>query len=154
MNRTMPTITESADDLKHLLHHQPDPRKRQRLHMLYLIASNQASRRVQLARLLGRDRDTIGTWLHRYQHGGMDALLDIYIPEGKAPALSPDQLEALKAQLALPEGFPSYGEVQQWIRDTLGVSMKYHAVHTLVYDKLGARLKVARPSHEKKVPSR
>jgi transposase len=150
MNRAMPTVTEPADDLKHSFQHEHDPRKRQRLQMLYLIASRQASRRTHLARLLGRDRTTIGSWLARYERGGLSALLDLHVPQGKAPALSPDQLERLKQRLAQPTGFASYAEVQQWIRDTLGVEMGYHGVHTLLYDKLNVRLKVARPSHEKK----
>ena len=154
MNRTMPIIHESADDLKARLQQERDPRKRQRLHLLYLLASGQARRRTQAAQLLGVERNTIGRWLTRYAQGGLETLLDIYIPTGKTPALSPAQLAQLQHRLAQPEGFASYGEIQQWIATTLGVQMGYHAVHTLVHDKLGARPKVARPSHEKKVLKR
>ena len=80
-------------------------------------------------------------------------MLDIYVPAGKAPALAPDQVEHLRQRLAHPAGFASYGEIQQWIATTFGVQLGYHAVHTLVHDKLRARPKVARPSHEKKVPT-
>lgn len=154
MNRTMPVIHESADDLKHRLQQERDPRKRQRLHLLYLLASGQARRRCQAAHLLGVERNTIGRWLTRYTQGGLDALLDVYVPAGKAPALAPQQLAQLQQRLAQPDGFASYGEIQQWIATTLGVQLGYHAVHTLVHDKLRARPKVARPSHEKKVPKR
>lgn len=154
MNRTMPVIHESADDLKHRLPHERDPRKRQRLHLLYLLATGQARRRCQAAHLLGVERNTIGRWLTRYTQGGLDALLDVYVPAGKAPALAPQQLAQLQQRLAQPDGFASYGEIQQWIATTLGVQLGYHAVHTLVHDKLRARPKVARPSHEKKVPKR
>ena len=154
MNRTMPTIHESADDLKHRLQQERDPRKRQRLHMFYLLASDQARRRHHVADLLGVERNTIGRWLTAYTQGGLDALLDIYVPAGKAPALAPDQVEHLRQRLAHPEGFASYGEIQQWIATTFGVQMGYHAVHTLVHDKLRARPKVARPSHEQKIWTR
>ncbi len=154
MNRTMPAIHESADALKVRLQQERDHRKRQRLHLLYLLASGQARRRSQAAALLGVDRNTIGRWLTQYTQGGLDALLDIYVPAGKAPALAPAQLTQLQQRLAQPEGFASYGEIQQWIATTLGVQLGYHAVHTLVHDKLGARPKVARPSHEKKVRKR
>ncbi len=154
MNRTMPVIHESADDLKHRLQQERDPRKRQRLHLLYLLATGQARRRCQAAHLLGVERNTIGRWLTRYTQGGLDALLDVYVPAGKAPALAPQQLAQLQQRLAQPDGFASYGEIQQWIATTLGVQLGYHAVHTLVHDKLRARPKVARPSHEKKVPKR
>ncbi len=154
MNRTMPIIHEAADDLKARLQQERDPRKRQRLHLLYLLASGQARRRAQAAQLLGVERNTIGRWLTRYAQGGLETLLDIYIPTGKTPALTPAQLAQLQQRLAQPEGFAAYGEIQQWIATTLGVQMGYHAVHTLVHDQLRARPKVARPSHEKKVTTR
>jgi putative transposase len=150
MNRTMPPIHESAADLKQRRQQERDPRKRQRLHALYLLTSGQARRRHQVATLLGLDRNTIGRWLSLYAQGGLPALLDIYVPAGKAPALTPAQLDHLQQRLAQPAGFASYGEIQQWIATTLGVQLGYHAVHTLVHDKLRARPNVARPSHEKK----
>ncbi len=55
----------------------------------------------------------------------------------------------LHAALDRPEGFASYGAVQQWIADTLGVPMGYHAVYKLVRRKLRTKLKVPRPQHEK-----
>jgi transposase len=154
MNKTVPVIRESADELKHQLQQERDHRKRQRLHALYLLASRQADCRSQVATLLGLDRNTIGRWLRQYADGGLPALLDVYIPAGKRPALSSAQLAQLQQRLAQPEGFASYGEIQQWIATQFGVTMGYHAVHTLVHDKLKARPKVARPTHEKKVRKR
>ncbi len=154
MRTPIPPIAESSTDLRQQLQREHDGRKKSRLQMLYLLASAQATRRVQLASLLGVSRNTITRWLALYTTGGIPALLDLYVPPGKAPALTPHQLEQLRLRLAEPQGFASYGEVQQWIADTLGVHMLYHAVHTLVYDKLHARLKVARPNHEKKTKTR
>ena len=152
MNKTLPPIHESTDELKQRLHHEHDQRKRQRLHALYLLASGQATSRSAVAALLGLDRNTIGRWLTQYRDGGLPALLAVYVPAGKPPALTPPQLAHLRQRLEQPDGFASYGEIQQWIATTLGVQMGYHAVHTLVHDKLRARPKVARPSHEKKAP--
>ena len=151
MNKTLPRIHESAADLKQCLQQERDHRKRQRLHALYLLASDHAPNRSAVAPLLGVDRNTIGRWLTQYTQGGLTALVDLYVPAGKAPALTPDQLAQLQQRLAQPDGFASYGEIQQWIATQLGVTMGYHAVHTLVHDKLKARPKVARPTHEKKV---
>lgn len=150
MNRAVPPILESADHLKLLLSHERHPAKRQRLHGLFLLASGQARFRSDVATLLGLDRNTISRWLSLYHQGGLPKLLNLYVSPGKAPALSSSQLAQLKARLAQPEGFASYGDIQQWIATNLGVQMGYHAVHTLVHDKLGAHPKVARPSHEKK----
>jgi transposase len=89
MNRIMPAIHESADELKTRLQQEHDHRKRQRLHLLYLLASGQARRRGHVAQLLGVDRNTISRWLTRYTQGGLAALLAVYVPAGKAPALAP-----------------------------------------------------------------
>ena len=151
MNKTMPIIHETVDELKQRLHQERDHRKRQRLHALYLLANGQAANRSAVATLLGVERNTVGRWLSQYRDGGLVALLNVYVPAGKRPALTPDQLAQLRERLAQPDGFASYAEIQQWIATTCGVQMGSHAVHTLVHDKLRARPKVARPSHEKKV---
>ncbi len=150
MNRTLPPIHESADELKQLLARERHPAKHQRLHALYLLASGQARFRSDVARLLGLDRNTVGRWLDQYAHGGLPALLTIYVPAGKRKPLSADQLAALRQRLADPQGFASYDQVRQWIRETCGVTLTYNATHKLVRYHLGAKLKVARPSHIKK----
>ena len=150
MNRTVPPIHESADDLKQLLTRERHAAKRQRLHVLFLFASGQARFRTEAATLLGSDRTTVSRWLTRYQQGGLARLLDLYVSPGKTSALASDQLSQLQARLAQPEGFASYGDIHQWLATTLGVQMGSHALHPLVHDKLGARPKVARPTHEKK----
>lgn len=150
MNKAVPVIHESADALKQLLSHERHPGKQQRLHALYLLASGQARFRNDVASLRGIDRNTVGRWLERYLQGGLDALLDLYIPPGKAPALLPDQVAHLQQALAQPQGFASYAEARQWISDTFGVALTYKATHKLVRYKLGAKLKVVRPTHIKK----
>ena len=150
MYKPIPPIHETAEELKRLQKHEPHRLKQQRLHALYLLKSGQAHERQHVAALLGVSRNTVGQWLERYAEGGLTRLLYVKPLPGRAPALTPEQLARLKDALARPEGFGSYGEVQHWIADELGVPMKYHAVHTLVHDKLRARLKVARRSHRKK----
>jgi transposase len=150
MNRTVPIIHESADELKQRLSRERQPAKQQRLHALYLLASGQARHRTAVAQLLGVDRNTVGRWLQLYARGGLPALLDVYVPAGKPPALSPTQLAQLQRALQQPQGFASFGAVRAWIADHLGVQLTYNATRKLVRYKLGAKLKVARPSHQKK----
>lgn len=150
MYKPIPPIQESAEDLKALLKTQHHRLKRPRLHVLYLLKSGQAPNRQQAAALVGVSRNSVGDWLDSYAAGGLAAMLAVKPAPGKRPALSPEQLSQLTEALARPAGFASYGAVQTWIAEELGVSMQYHAVHTLVHDKLGARLKVPRPSHPKK----
>jgi transposase len=150
MYKPIPPIQESAEDLKARLKQETHPLKRPRLHVLYLLKSGQAQQRQQAAASVGVSRNSVGDWLTAYAVGGLAAMLHVKPLLGKQPALTPAQLGQLTEALAQPTGFASYGAVQQWIADELGVTMKYHAVHTLVHDKLKARLKVPRPAHPQK----
>jgi transposase len=154
MYKAIPAIEETADELKRLQTHERDALKHKRLRTLYLLVSGQAYERQQVAAMLGVSRNTVARWLDSYEAGGLRALLTIKPPPGRAPALNEAQLSQLRDALARPEGFGSYGEVQQWIATELGLTMKYHAVYDLVHDKLGAHLKVPRPTHPKKVTRR
>lgn len=150
MYQEIPPIGEDADTLKQQFTAERHPVKRQRLHMLYLLASRQATTRVTVAALLGLSRNTIGRWLTLYTTGGLDALLQVYRPAGKAPALTADQLAQLQAKLADPTGFATYQDIRAWINMTFGTSMTLNAVHKLVRYKLGAKPKVPRPTNPKK----
>jgi transposase len=150
MRHPVPTIAESADELKVQLTLERHPAKRVRLHALYLLATEQAHSRQEVARLLGVDRNTVGRWLTTYRRGGLPTLLAVYVPAGKRKPLTPDQLQTLQQALAQPQGFSSFGAVQQWIAATFGVQLSYNATRKLVRYKLGAKLKVPRPSHQKK----
>lgn len=152
MYRALPVVAESVDELKQRHKMERDPLKKQRLHGLYLVASGQVSQRQELACLLSVSRNAVGRWLAMYEAGGLEALLTVKPRPGKAPLLNALQVERLREALSRPEGFASYVAVQQWIRDELGVSMNYPAVHRLVRYRLGSKLKVARPSHVKKTP--
>jgi hypothetical protein len=44
-------------------------------------------------------------------------------------------------------GFQSYGQVQQWLAQTLGINAEYHAVYQMTRYRLRAKLKVARPQN-------
>ena len=150
MRKPVPPIRESADDLKQRFKQERHAAKQQRLRTLYLLASGQAHYPQDVATLLGVDRNTVGRGLTLYESGGLESLLDVYIPPGKRPPLSPAQLSVLQQRLRHPDGLASYGAVRQWIAATFGVQLSYNAVHKLVRYKLRAKLKVARPSPIKK----
>ncbi|PDV98243.1 helix-turn-helix domain-containing protein [Candidatus Viridilinea mediisalina] len=150
MNRAAPSITESAEELKALLKAEDDTKQAQRLHMLYLFASNQVKTRKEAAAILGVHRDTIGAWVAQYAAGGRDALLDVYVAAGRAPSITPEVEVALREALANPSGFASYSEIVNWLWKEHGIRLAYSTVHTLVRYKLNARPKVARPSNQKK----
>ena len=156
MNRAVPTITEAAEELKILLKAEDDVKRAQRLHLLYLFASQQVKTRKEAAAILGVHRGTIGAWLDRYAAGGADAMLEVHGAPGKAPRLPPEVEAALREALATPTGFASYGEIVDWLWQQHGMRLAYSTVHKLVRYKLKARPKVARRSNRKKkrMPSR
>jgi transposase len=153
MNKTIPVIRESAEELKKRMR-QAEGVQQQRLQVLYLLASEQARNRSQVARLMGLHRNTVQNWLAAYADGGLRQLLRVEKAPGRQPALAGEKLAQLRAKLAEPAGFGSYGEVRDWIEAELGVGMQYDAVRKLVRYRLGAKLKRARPSHIKKRPGR
>ncbi len=150
MRRAVPAITESAADLKQRLQRERDGRKKPRLQMLYLLASEQAHTRQEVATVLGVSRNTVGRWLALYEAGGMAALLTRYVPPGKRLSLSPEVLASIEQRLQHPTGFGSYEELRQWVEQTHQVRVKYKTLYTIVRTTFKAKLKVPRPSHTKK----
>jgi transposase len=150
MRTPIPAITDHADDLKQRLQRERNGHRRPRLQMLYLLASGQAHTRQQLAHLLGVHRNTIGRWLALYAVGGLEVLLQTYVPAGKRVSLAPQVLASLEQVLRRAEGFASYEALRQWVRRTHGVEVKYKTLYTLVRTRFHTKLKVARPSHTKK----
>jgi len=150
----MPAVGESVEALKGRMEKESNGVKRQRVQMLYLVASGQARERQEVAHLLGLHRNTVGKWMQRYEQGGLEGLLEVRVPPGAKPALNESQIAQLREALGRAEGFGSYAEVQTWILSHYGVSMSYAATHKSVHTKLGATLKVARPRHPKKTMSR
>ena len=154
MRRPLPLIHESAEELKRQMRAESHETKKQRLHVLYLLASGQASERQQAAAMLGLHRNTVGRWLQLYEEGGLSALLEIKPSPGAKPQLSPEQQALVRAELSKPEGFSSYIELQEWIAERFGVRMNYAALYHMARYRMGAKLKVPRPTNPKKKSKR
>ncbi len=150
MRKAIPPIAERVPDLKQRLQREHDGRKKPRLQMLYLLASEGAHTRQDVAQLLGVSRNTIGRWLALYETGGVAALLRISKPAGKHPSLAPEVLASIEQALRQPSGFGSYEELRQWVERTHQIQVKYKTLYTIVRTRFNAKLKVPRPSHIKK----
>lgn len=138
-------IIESEEELKHLLRIQKTASAKERIQLLYLLKSKQASTVDSASSLLGRHRVTVQTWLKRYRQGGLDALLERKVAPGRQHSIPQWAQDALRKRLNEREGFNSYGEICQWLQTQLGISAPYKTVHQLVHYRLGASPKVARP---------
>ena len=151
MGKKMPTITESAVELLRRMKSEPDLKKRQRLHALYLVASGQARHRQEVAKTLGVHRHSVAAWFAAYTAGGLEQALQYHVPTPMRRRLTETALTALKAPLQTPAGFPSYGHIRTWLAEQSQVQLSYSSVYALVRGELRAKPKRPRPSHEKKV---
>jgi transposase len=149
--RDFPPIKESADELHALLKHEQDARLRARLHLLFLIRSGQVSNRTEAAGHLLKHRNSINNWLNAYKRGGLAELLRVGTtgPKPEQKTLPPPVFEALRERLNA-EGFSGYTGAQDWLRERFGLTVAYGTVHGMIRKRLGAKLKRARPRHQKK----
>ncbi|MGV0104298.1 helix-turn-helix domain-containing protein [Nostoc sp. DSM 114160] len=131
-------ISESLEELEKALKHSTTASSKERLQMLYWLKSSQVSSRRSLAERLGRDEATITRWVRKYKDEGTRGLLEVKHAPGKAPSISGSDLERLKKRLQEPSGFQSYGQIQQWLKSELGLSLAYKTVYEVVRNRLGA----------------
>jgi transposase len=103
----------------------------------------------EIAAHLGRARSCIQGWLDRFRRGGLEALLQPpQRGQGPASQLSPELAQALGQKLAAG-AFRRAADAQRWLLETGGLPVKLVTVYKYL-KKAGARLKVPRPSHQKK----
>lgn len=151
MYKPLPPIHETLTELEAQLKRSRDPQRRPRLHLLVLLGSGAVRSRQEAASHLAVHRNTVGRWLSAYEQGGLAALLHLGAPGAPAEqkSLPAPVLSALQQRLQT-DGFEGYTEVQRWLADEYALAVPYTTVHSLVRYRLGAKLKRARPVHEKK----
>src|SRR5512135_1137562 len=143
-------IIETADELKRLMNVQQKAKLKERIQALYLLKNERAKTLQDLADFLGRSISTIESWLTLYRKKGLLGLVAWNYHGGQPPAISEPVLTALREKLSQPQGFKSYGEIQQWLNEEYGLEIHYKTVYQTVHYKLKAKLKVARPTHIKR----
>jgi transposase len=148
----MPMITESTDTLHQRLKQEKDPKKRQRLQALYVVASGHARSRQAIADLLGVHRHSVAAWLEAYATGGLDQMLSYQVPRPPLRQhITPTALTALHERLQDPHGFAGYAQLRTWLAEQHQVHLSYSGVYAVVRGKLRAKPKRPRPSHAKKI---
>lgn len=155
MRRVLPEVFEPIDELQSLLARTADVQRKQRVHLLILIRSEQVRSRLAAAAHLAVHRNSVGDWLAKYEKGGVKAMLDIGTPGAKPGirSLSVPALRTLKDRLD-GEGFESYKQIQEWLKREFDLDLPYPTVHRIVRYRLKSKLKRARPRNVKKTPSR
>lgn len=138
-------IKESVGELKQLLGAQRTAMGKERVQLLYLLKTAQAQTVQAAAQLLGRHRVTLQEWLSRYRAGGIESLVETKVSSGRKRTIPSWAEAALAKRLQEPEGFESYGAIQQWLETHLGIVAPYKTVHKLVHYRLASSPKVPRP---------
>jgi transposase len=154
MKKSLPKINEDVSELKRSMKTEKDDRLRERIHMLYLIKSEEAKTRISVAQILSRNRNTIGNWLDTYEKEGLSGLLTIKTKPNRRLSIPSDVLQHLEQKLRNPEGFKSYKAIQVWIQQEFSISVPYQTLHGIVRYRLKAKPKVGRKSHIKKTSKR
>lgn len=139
------SVSESLEQLEKSLHKARTASQKERLQMLVWLKQGVVSSRNELAARCNRNIATITRWLARYKQGGLKALLATRHAPGATRKIQGEALEKLKARLAQPEGFGSYGEIQQWLAQTCQLTVEYGTLYRVVRYELKAKLKVPRP---------
>ena len=138
-------VKESIKDLKGLQKKQPS--NYNRLQMLILIKEGIIVSKDGLATALSVSNKSVHVWRTRYNEGGMEALLEDN-RGGKQGQITEKVHQKLATRLNnSKDGFKSFIEIQQWLKENFDIQMEYHAVNKYIKRKFGARPKVARKSH-------
>jgi transposase len=149
-------VKESLEELVEQLRQAKNPREKERWQVLYWLKQEKAPTISAIAKAIGKHRNTIQTWLGKYRSGGVQAMLERKPSPGGVRVIPPWAEAALSKRLQEEnQGFSSYGAVQEWLAQKLGVKAEYHAVYQMTRYRLQSKLKVPRPqNHKQNTPQR
>jgi transposase len=138
-------VKESTKELKSIQRQKPSYYSR--IQMLLLIKSGKFITKDALAEALKVSTQSVHIWRTKYNEGGIARLLED--KRGGKPAKITGHIhQRLSTRLNnSKEGFKSFVEIQQWLKENFGIEMQYQALNKYVKRKFGARPKVARKSH-------
>lgn len=145
-------IAESAEYLEKSLKQAKSASQKERLQMLWWLKTGQVNEHQELSKRLGRSPASITRWLSQYRSGGLQQLLSVKTAPGASAKIQGEALEKLQARLKCEEGFGSYGEIVEWLKQECGLEVKYNTLNRFVREKLNAKLKVPRPVSAKQHP--
>lgn len=145
-------VKEEIQELKLL--QKKHPLLSSKLQMLILIKGGIIVSKVALAQALSVSTTSVRRWRTNYITGGLDLLLKDDRGGKKKGKITAEVRSKLKDRLDNgSEGFGSFTEIQQWLKDNFNIEMEYHAVNKYVKRNFKAKPKVGRKSHINKDPA-
>ena len=150
----MEVVERQAGDLVELgrrAKREKNPLRRDRLRAV--VAALQGDDAPTIARVLGRSRRQVQSWVYAYRDGGLDAL---HPPPrtGRVPRLRGELVDKLKARIdAGPTSKDKVctlrgKDIKRIINDELGVKLSVSAAYATLH-RLGYSCLAPRPRHEK-----
>ncbi len=150
MNKAIPKIKETEEEIREMLKSEHQVKKQNRLQALYVILTKQAKSRSTVAKMLGFNRNTISEWFRLYEAGGLEKMLEIYKPSGVKSKIPAAAIAEIREILKTAKGFRTYKEIHHLVVTRHAAEVGYSTAHNLVRYKLEAKAKSPRPSNPKK----
>jgi transposase len=145
-------VRESVSELKKILVGRSVTQSN-RIRMLILIKNNEGTSlsKQALGQMLGVSSSSIQIWRKLYDRGGLSLLLEDKRIGFKPSIISGAEHEQIEIKLNNPtNGLRGYVELQDWIHQEFGKSIKYNTLLKYCGRNFGSKSKVARKSHIKK----
>lgn len=144
-------IKESLSTLKSQHKKEKSEKKKLRLLSLILTKEEKFVRRVDLAKFLGVNIDTLNKWTRNYKESGIEGLLRVN-SGGKRREVVPKTIHKEIENKLHNSNAPlqGYTDAVAWIKQEFGYEIKYHTVRAFMIRNFGSKLKTPRKSHYKK----
>jgi transposase len=136
-----------AGTVLRLLKKEPGGWRRERLQAVKLGLEGELGLE-EIAEAIGRGRSRIQDWFDAFRRGGVEELLKVRRGKGPKSLLNERMAAEMKRELAKGQ-WRRAADAHHWLTERFGLKVGLGAVYKYL-GKCAARLKVPRPSHEKK----
>jgi transposase len=142
-------MNNEADEVASRFRSERETWKKERLRAIRLLLETDQSY-AEVASIIGRHPSRIKEWAKCFREGGIAELLTRGNGGGRKPKMSPEIQDAVVGKLRDGE-FRTAAQIEGWLWKEYKIEYGKGSIY-YVLGKLGGRLKVPRPSHEKKDP--
>ena len=125
--------------------------KKERLQTIKLLLESDDSY-AKIATIVGRHPSRVKAWAKLFVEGGLELLLTRGNGGGRKPIISEEVSAELTEKLRLGSSRTA-SQIEKWLRENHDTQYGKGSIY-YVLGKLGGRLKVPRPSHQKKDPAK
>jgi transposase len=145
-------ITEDPDDLKELEKRHRYSHLFQRVRMLRLLKSEEATNLGEAAQALGYSWRQCQRWFSSYREGGTEELLKSRVHErGRQEMVTSEALEDLKQTMKLGQ-IATIGQADEFLRERHGIEYAHPDGVGQLLRRHKIKLKTAPPRHEEADP--